>query len=523
MNADGIYPMRPLRTAVLFLVFNRPDTTSQVFEAIRRARPPRLYVASDGPRLGRTGEAACVEAVRKIATAVDWPCDVNTLFRKDNLGCKLAVSDGITWFFKHEEQGIILEDDCLPSQSFFWFCEYILDKYKENSNVWHINGNNFNAEKNLFCGYSYGFSAIPQVWGWATWRNKWDKYIKNPFYLYDKSLKLYNSWSLSKIARYNKFKDIELLKKGLNSWGYQWQIVVLNAGGLCVCPSVNLISNVGDGDDATHTKIDNRMHLPIYEMNHFVFNKNVVLNKKITSFYERKMNLRSVRTLIKNNFLDAKVFIKKITKIFLRYLLFGNRTKIVVASTGRSGSTMLFDAIVSAFIANNSSLLCWFFSYSFLKEICSGYESRIDKICKFSPHIIKTHDIIEDIHVDKANFIFVYGDPLESVQSVEIMSKNNGMLWFDEHQYHLRAVGDFEDLYKSDVLNFEHQIISWTNIRNKKIKILKYEELWDKVNEISEFVGFVINLPERKARAKKNIKHDYNRTLFTSLRSLLPR
>ena len=122
---DEFTPPAPLQTAVLFLVFNRPDTTAQVFEAIRQAKPPRLYVAADGPRVNREGEAERVARVREIATAVDWPCEVKTLFREENLGCKYAVSGGITWFFEHEEQGIILEDDCLPSQSFFWFLRNI--------------------------------------------------------------------------------------------------------------------------------------------------------------------------------------------------------------------------------------------------------------------------------------------------------------------------------------------------------------------------------------------------------------
>src|SRR5262245_55441705 len=99
---------------ILLLVFNRPETTSRVFQAIRAVRPNKLYVAADGPRSDRAGEAErCVE-VRRIATAVDWPCEMRTLFREENLGCRRAVSGAITWFFEQEEAGIILEDDCLP-------------------------------------------------------------------------------------------------------------------------------------------------------------------------------------------------------------------------------------------------------------------------------------------------------------------------------------------------------------------------------------------------------------------------
>ena len=114
------------KTPVLFLVFNRPDTTIRVFEAIRQGGPRRLYVAADGPRANRAGEADKVAKVRGIVTAVDWPCVVKTLFQENNLGCKQAVSRAITWFFENEESGIILEDDCLPHPDFFRFCDELL-------------------------------------------------------------------------------------------------------------------------------------------------------------------------------------------------------------------------------------------------------------------------------------------------------------------------------------------------------------------------------------------------------------
>ena len=105
-----------------FLIFNRPDTTQQVFDVSPKGRPTRLYIAADGPRLDRAGEKEKCEAARAIATDIDWDCRVETLFRDENLGCGTAVSEAITWFFNHEEEGIILEDDCLPEPSFFSIC-----------------------------------------------------------------------------------------------------------------------------------------------------------------------------------------------------------------------------------------------------------------------------------------------------------------------------------------------------------------------------------------------------------------
>lgn len=252
--ADHFEPPAPLQTAVLFLVFNRPDTTAQVFEAIRKARPPRLYVAADGTREQREGEREKVELVRKIATAVDWPCEVQTLFREKNLGCKYAVSGAISWFFDQEEQGIILEDDCLPSQSFFWFCEEILDKYKYNEKVMSICGTNIC--RGITFDHSYFFSIYALMWGWASWRRAWAHY----------DLEL-EQWGTPESARHIKksvlHKQIEQwtwtkilnkTKAGLiDAWGYQWIYSCWRKNSLTILPSTNLIQNLGFSNDATHT------------------------------------------------------------------------------------------------------------------------------------------------------------------------------------------------------------------------------------------------------------------------------
>ena len=177
-----------MQTALLFLVFNRPDTTTQVFKKIRQAKPPRLYVASDGPRDGNSDDKKKVTKVREIATKVDWPCEVKTLFRDKNLGCKKGVSTAITWFFEHEEQGIILEDDCVPNLDFFTFCENLLQRYDKDERISTITGNNFQDGK-WRGNASYYFSKYNHCWGWATWRRSW----KN----YDGDIKFWSKWSNS--------------------------------------------------------------------------------------------------------------------------------------------------------------------------------------------------------------------------------------------------------------------------------------------------------------------------------------
>ncbi len=244
----------PLNTAVLFLVFNRPDTTSQVFETIRQAKPPRLYVASDGAREGQEGEREKVDAVRKIATNVDWPCEVKTLFRKENLGCKYAPIEGISWFFEHEDQGIILEDDCVPSQSFFRFCEESLNKYRNDLRVWHVSGTNAFPKSFAPFKSSYNFSYYGSIWGWATWRNRWEHFDSELVHpqgsgLWRYALSIFEKEECPEL----RLAQFERIVNGLDAWDYQWFYTRAVNSGLSIVPSVNLVENIGFGEDATHT------------------------------------------------------------------------------------------------------------------------------------------------------------------------------------------------------------------------------------------------------------------------------
>lgn len=255
---DNFAPPAPLQTAVLFLVFNRPETTAQAFKAIRRAQPPRLYVAADGPRADRAGEADKVDKVREIATAVDWPCEVKTLFREENLGCKYAVSGGITWFFSHEVQGIILEDDCIPHADFFRFCEALLRRYATDERVSVITGNNFQSGQQRGGG-SYYFSKYNHCWGWATWRRAWRHYQGD--------LPFWPEWSRSANWRQKTPDTVErrywskiferIRAQKIDSWAYPWMGSLWYRGGLTATPNVNLVSNIGFGPDSTHTASEN--------------------------------------------------------------------------------------------------------------------------------------------------------------------------------------------------------------------------------------------------------------------------
>lgn len=246
-------PPQPLKTAVLFMVFNRLDTTKQVFNAIQKAKPPKLYIAADGARNNKEGESEKVNAVRDfILENIDWQCEIKTLFRKKNLGCKYAVSSAITWFFEYEDRGIILEDDCLPSQSFFWFCEELLEVYKDDMRVWHIGGNNFQNGIKRGIG-DYYFSKYNHVWGWASWANRYKFYDVELNNINDSGF-IKNTFSSKLGIRYWNYIYKKVKAKKIDTWDYQWTFTIWKNNGLAILPNVNMITNIGFGNDATHTK-----------------------------------------------------------------------------------------------------------------------------------------------------------------------------------------------------------------------------------------------------------------------------
>ena len=158
-------------TPILFMIFNRPDTTQQVFAKIRGQKPKFLFIAADGPRANHPADAELCQATRNVALNIDWECEVKTLFREENLGYGVAPAEAITWFFENVEQGIILEDDIDTDPSFFTFCEELLNYYKNDEQIMRISDSYFFADlKPKDTVNSYYFSKQIHGWGWATWR-----------------------------------------------------------------------------------------------------------------------------------------------------------------------------------------------------------------------------------------------------------------------------------------------------------------------------------------------------------------
>ena len=244
-----------LQTPVAFFIFNRPDTTARVFDSIRRAAPSRLLVVADGPRAERGDDAQKCAAARDIVAKVDWPCEVSTDFSEANLGCRRRLSTGLDWVFGSVEEAIILEDDCLPDQSFFHFCEELLEKYRDDRRIMMISGDNYQFGRKRTLD-SYYFSRYPHIWGWACWRRSWELYdvemnrwpqVRDGGWLED-------CFSRPGLARYWK-RIFEAVYRGeIDTWDYQLTFSCLANHALCIMPAVNLVSNIGFGADAAHTR-----------------------------------------------------------------------------------------------------------------------------------------------------------------------------------------------------------------------------------------------------------------------------
>lgn len=241
-------------TPVLFCIFNRPELTARVFETIRARRPKTLFIASDGPRKLRPDDNAKIETARQIATNVDWDCKVETRFLPRNVGCKLAMASAINWAFTYTEQLVILEDDCLPDPSFFGYCETLLERYRNNEHVMMISGNNFQPKRRSDA--SYYFSRWPHIWGWATWKRAWKHFDINveswPQAKRNRTLERIFP-DPSQLAHWTRTLDSQYAGE-IDTWDFPWAFSMWANDGLSILPERNLVTNIGFGAEATHTK-----------------------------------------------------------------------------------------------------------------------------------------------------------------------------------------------------------------------------------------------------------------------------
>lgn len=309
---------------ILLIAWRRPHTLRQVIDAIRQIQPTRLYVACDGPSPDRAGEAEKVLATKKVIDdEINWPCHVELLYSEVNQGCRIGVSRAISWFFDHVEEGIILEDDCVPHPDFFTYCSTLLDRYRHDTRVWCISGTNFQNGKWRGDG-SYYFSRYNHCWGWASWRRCWQHYDPN----LSQWPALRDSGLLNTIftdpAERKYWSRIwqRLIDTGLpNTWDYQWAFTCMMNNGLTALPNRNLVHNVGFGVDATHTTgksiapsisqgIDPRL-IPSFVLRHFEADRHTFKIAYLGGRF-RRLVLRAS---------DVRLFIVRFCKLIVKQII----------------------------------------------------------------------------------------------------------------------------------------------------------------------------------------------------------
>ncbi len=241
---------KKVEAPVLLIIFNRPDTTQRVFDAIRAAKPKKLYVSADAPRPGNSNDSVNCQKARDIVKQVDWECDVRYRFLEQNLGCGYGVSTAISWAFENEDRLIILEDDCVPSPPFFLFCNYCLAKFKNDSRVWVINGRSHHPEHPIFKKNDYVFSRYAHCCGWATWKRCWNYFDieMKGWPEFFASGGFYNCFSSLEEGRFfnrvygNLYQNSKLK---MHSWAYPFDFNFMSNGALAITPAKNLILNIG--------------------------------------------------------------------------------------------------------------------------------------------------------------------------------------------------------------------------------------------------------------------------------------
>jgi len=252
---------------VLFITFIKVDQTRRVFETIRAYQPSQLFIAQDGPRTERPSDADRIAQVREITAQIDWPCQVMLRQSDVNQGVRIGIENAITWFFENVTEGIILEDDTVPSPNFFTFCEQLLEKYRTDLRVFMIGGTNLNYNSKIEA--SYFFTEVPVNWGWATWATRW-QYYEASLATIDKAVAdgSMNLYYPDPYQREHEIERIHLLKKEIiPAWDYRWAYTLKNQNGLCIVPEKNMVSNIGFGLEATNTFDPDHHHAALYVEN----------------------------------------------------------------------------------------------------------------------------------------------------------------------------------------------------------------------------------------------------------------
>lgn len=308
------------KVPIVLIMFNRPLETSRVLEKIKEVKPERLFIISDGSRNNEEKEK--VQECRNLINKIDWKCKIETNYSDVNMGCRNRISSGLNWVFKKVDKAIILEDDCLPDISFFYYCERMLDLYKNDERVMSIEGTNLSNNIYKIEGSEYFFGSYASLWGWATWKESWEKIDLNLTTLSDKErqLKIIKNIGLFKYLNYRKI--FMKVKQGkINSWGYSWIYTILSLNGVVIVPYQNLIENIGFSEGATHTNNFNEFRkikaLKLSESIKYAGKQKIIINNAYNMDYYLYHNPKGtyLKSMIPSS---IKKYLKKGKKLYVK-------------------------------------------------------------------------------------------------------------------------------------------------------------------------------------------------------------
>lgn len=498
-----------LTIPILLILRDSPRAASATMRVLQSVKPSRLYIYAipspeDLPDFEESG------VLREIEALVDWPCKLTLEALASDRALEDPTCAAISSFFDAEERGIIL-DEGIPSEEFFKFCEWGLANYADQKEVWHINGCNYSAPPHLFGNAQATFASIADTTCWATWRDRWRLCNVNPFYI--DRLPEISGLQMSGLARLNLLRLVDQLQMGAGRWDALLQVAILNGAGMVLCPKENLVTPAGSRSTEPHRSAP---HARIASKP--TDRPEMALNRRLSRWYEAKKGLRSWGKAL-HHFMVMRVRRLRLAgnRLFARLLFGKTPEKIIVASNGRSGSTMLCESIAEGLARQRfgPGLVSRF--SEFLCEVAIEFAPRLQMISPFSAPIIKTHDRPDNSSEIYGKVIFVFGDPLESALSTWLRIKRDGYIWFHEHLYHLRADARCGRLLESDLLGFKEQCRLWNASPRNSVLLVPFDELWDRQSEISQFLGFRIELPNRKTRRPKPPLSKINKEIFDEL------
>lgn len=301
-------------TPILLIVFNRPDTTVEVFNSVRQIKPKKLFIAADGPRANNEKDAIMCPKVKEIVSQVDWDCDVFTYYREENAGCAKNVSEAISWFFSKVEYGIILEDDTVPNQSFYTFCEQMLIKYKDEDKIKIISGTSYLVGCKDY-EYDYYYSILPTIWGWATWKRAWAEFTFD-IETVDFNL-IYNRYKNKIYSKYiYDMINSAILNK--HTWDTFWFYNVFCNDGISVVCTKNLVRNIGfQGTHYSVTPDDSygTLNMPTFDL---PIAKKIISPNKIV--VNSDLDRIAIKNIIKLEGHEQSWVLLNLTKIYATFL-----------------------------------------------------------------------------------------------------------------------------------------------------------------------------------------------------------